>query len=358
MISGFEKTSPIGVELTEEGSKLVERLDFGYEHDIPHTLPGWLKRKVEEPRIFDRGKVKKPEELLRMPKFWVSGDEADHIVTAVMSLTKEQVPLAAQAQLSPEARYAERAMRMVRDYNCRGCHQVGDYGGNIREVVKSQLEASGGDPSSALGLSPPLLYNANARIGEGARVQSDWLHGFLADPSDKIRPWFTLRMPTFHFTEEQLNTLTRGFAGQDKVPFPVDPVPVIDTAQVAAGKDLFDRWQCIKCHVVAGKLPNQDPANMAPDLAKVPERLRADWLHAWLADPGRIQPGTRMPSNFPKNASENAFPEVLGGDQAAQIAAVRAYLLTLGPAGLSPKPAPAPTAVQAAATGDAPGSSR
>ena len=46
-IAGFEKTSPIGVELTEEGSKLVERLDFGFEHGkIPHTLPGWVHRKV------------------------------------------------------------------------------------------------------------------------------------------------------------------------------------------------------------------------------------------------------------------------------------------------------------------------
>ncbi|HET8646123.1 MAG TPA: c-type cytochrome, partial [Vicinamibacteria bacterium] len=41
-IKGFEKANPIGTELTEEGSKLVERLDFGYEHGkIPHTLPGW-----------------------------------------------------------------------------------------------------------------------------------------------------------------------------------------------------------------------------------------------------------------------------------------------------------------------------
>jgi hypothetical protein len=82
--------------------------------------------------------------------------------------------------------------------------------------------------------------------------------------------------------------------------------------------------------VVAGKLPNQEPANMAPDLAKVPERLRAAWLVDWLKDPGRIQPGTRMPANFPEKPEENAFPEVLGGDQEKQIAAVRAYLLTLG----------------------------
>jgi hypothetical protein len=40
-----------------------------------------------------------------------------------------------------------------------------------------------------------------------------------------------------------------------------------------------------------------------------------------------------MPSNFPKDPGENAFPEILGGDQAKQIDAVRAYLLTLGPGG-------------------------
>ena len=77
-ISGFEKASPIGVELTEEGSKLVERLDFGFEEGkIPHTLPGWVHRKVMEPRVFDAGKRKRPEELLRMPKFHATDEEAD-----------------------------------------------------------------------------------------------------------------------------------------------------------------------------------------------------------------------------------------------------------------------------------------
>jgi len=85
--------------------------------------------------------------------------------------------------------------------------------------------------------------------------------------------------------------------------------------------------------VVAGRLPNQEPAFMAPDLANVPSRLRAAWLAQWLADPQKIQPGTRMPSNFPEKPEENAFPEILGGDQHQQIEAVRSYLLTLGPGG-------------------------
>jgi len=333
VIPGFEKASPIGVELTEEGSKLVERLDFGYEHDIPHTLPGWLHRKLIEPRVFDRGKEKKPEELLRMPKFHLAEAEADAIVTAILSLTKEQIPLAAQRQLSAEDRLVERGQRLVRDYNCQGCHQIGEKGGAIQAVVTDQLEKAGGDPLQVQALSPPLLYNAQSRVGEGARVHTPWLHGFLLDPSEKVRPWLELRMPTFEFSEEQVNTLTQYFAAQDRVPYPYEPKPPIEPAMVAAGRDLFGKWQCVKCHVVAGKLPQQEPANMAPDLARVPARLRADWLSQWLAEPSRIMPGTRMPANFPTDPAENAFPEILAGDQKRQIEAVRAYLLTLGPRG-------------------------
>jgi cytochrome c2 len=334
-ISGFEKTSPIGVELTEEGSKLVERLDFGFEEGkIAHTLPAWVHRKLMEPRVFDHDKLKKPDELLRMPKFHFADEEADAIVTAVLSFTKEQVPLAAQKQLSADERYVERGRRLIRNLNCQGCHVVGK-GGTIRAVIESQLEASGGEVLQAQALSPPILYNEKSKIGEGARVQTDWLHGFLANPGNHVRPWLQVRMPTFDFTEEEINTITRYFAAQDGVPYPYEPKPVIAATAAAAGKDLFAKWQCVKCHVVAGKLPNQEPANMAPDLANIPTRLRADWVSRWLADPARIMPGTRMPANFPVKAEENAFPEILGGDQQKQIEAVRAYLLTLGRSGPS-----------------------
>jgi mono/diheme cytochrome c family protein len=333
-IPGFEKTSPIGVELTEEGSKLVERLDFAFEHGkIPHTLPGWVHRKLVEPRVFDRGKVKRPEEMLRMPKFWVSDAEADAIVTGILSFTKEQVPMAAQRQLTADDRYVARGQRLIRDKNCQGCHQIGERGGNYREIVKAHLEASGGDVLQAPGLSPPLLYNEKEKIGEGARVQTEWLHDFIKDPSKKIRPWLDVRMPTFEFNEEEINTVTHYFAALDKVSFPYEQKPQLQAPMVAVGHDLFNKWQCIKCHVVAGRLPNQEPAFMAPDLALVPSRLRSAWLAQWLADPQKVQPGTRMPSNFPEKAEENAFPEILGGDQRQQIEAVRSYLLTLGPGG-------------------------
>ena len=333
-IKGFEKTSPIGVELTEEGSKLVERLDFGFQHGkIPHTLPAWVHLKLMDPRIYDEGKhqTKRPEEWLRMPKFHMSDEEADAVVTAVLSFTKEQVPAAAQKQVSADERYVEDGRRLVREFNCQGCHQIGERGGAIKAVITDNLVRAGGDDMQAGALSPPMLYNDKSKIGEGARVHTDWLHGFLGDPSKKIRPWLDIRMPTFEFTEEQLNAITRYFAAQDKVAYPYEPAPAHDPALVAAGQQLFTKWQCVKCHVVAGKLPEgQEPANMAPDLANVPNRLRADWLAQWLAKPSAIIPGTRMPSNFPADPKQNAFPEFFGGDQKKQIEAVRAYLLTLG----------------------------
>ena len=55
-----------------------------------------------------------------------------------------------------------------------------------------------------------------------------------------------------------------------------------------------------------------------------------------------------MPANFPKNAAENAYPEILGGDQAKQIEAVTQYLMTLGQGAASASPAPPARATTAA----------
>jgi mono/diheme cytochrome c family protein len=238
----------------------------------------------------------------------------------------------------------ERGRRLVRESNCRGCHVIGDQGGAIRAVKASQLEAAASedvfgesDPAAAaadaIALSPPLLYNEESRVGEGSRVQSHWLHEFLRNPSDRVRPWLEIRMPTYGFSELELNTLTHYFASLDLVPYPFEPEAAIDPKLVATGAALFGRAECVKCHVVGGRLPNQPPSNMAPDLARSRDRLRPGWIRSWLLDPQRIVPGTRMPQNFPERPEDNAFPDVLGGDQKAQVDAVTQYLLTLGHGG-------------------------
>jgi mono/diheme cytochrome c family protein len=121
----------------------------------------------------------------------------------------------------------------------------------------------------------------------------------------------------------------------DLVPYPFEPQVDTDPSMVAMGAVLFGRWECVRCHVVAGRLPNQPPGNMAPDLARARERLRPGWIRTWLEDPQRIVPGTRMPQNFPERPEENPYSDILDGDQKAQIEAVTQFLLTLGPGGSS-----------------------
>ena len=51
-IKGFEKAQSIGTDLSEEGSKLVTRLDFAFITDIPHTSKtAWFRTKLHDPRL-------------------------------------------------------------------------------------------------------------------------------------------------------------------------------------------------------------------------------------------------------------------------------------------------------------------
>ena len=47
-IPGFENDKPVGTELTFEGSKLVEKFDFGFI-EIPHSREAWFTQKLKEP---------------------------------------------------------------------------------------------------------------------------------------------------------------------------------------------------------------------------------------------------------------------------------------------------------------------
>jgi transcriptional regulator with XRE-family HTH domain len=56
--------------------------------------------------------------------------------------------------------------------------------------------------------------------------------------------------------------------------------------------------QCFQCHFDDGVAPNADPIAWGPDLVRVRERLREDWVYRWMENPSRIYPGTAMPGNF------------------------------------------------------------
>ena len=117
IIDGFEETKPIGTELTHEGTKPVEKLDFGYIHDIDHTNYAWFEQKLENPRIFDRHKEVSPEDKLIMPNFGFNQTEVEALVTAILSFDEDVVDHSILGDVSSEAILVNEGMKLIKEYN-------------------------------------------------------------------------------------------------------------------------------------------------------------------------------------------------------------------------------------------------
>ncbi len=339
-IHGFETAKPIGTELSEWGSKPVDKLDFGLL-EIEKNRIAWLKQKLHAPRSFDTGRMgvtRSPQELLKMGKFNLTDEQIDQIVTVVTGMTDEKLTPNEARQLTPAEFQIERGRWTVKELNCIGCHIVEAQGGAIRAT------------GIAAGLEPPMLSGTPTQLRQGQRTQPDWLFGFIKSPqTGEIRPWLHVRMPTFGLTDGEANTLVKSFALEGQAQFPYQS-PKIDTApeHLAAGKQLFEQLKCALCHIVEGKalgkplaeIPEEDLPRLAPNLSLAHNRLQRDWLvNKWLPAPLDQVPGTRMPQ-FEYGAA--IAPQVLGGDGRKQIEALVDYVLMLG--------APEPVAQMAPAT--------
>ncbi len=386
-IPGFEQKDRIGTQLGGDegwGSKDVDRLDYGVLENaevaeryaaqwgaerIPHRRPDWARMKLRNPRVFDAGITKKPGERLLMPQFDFTESEVDAATTFLLSLQIGEVPLERRPRPDVEDREADRMRWVARKFNCTGCHTL-DRHEVVLEDGTREWQARGGDLRPWLNRDawPPTLggegrartpderaaHEARARgeaaklkalrpwefpnpVGEGTKAQPAWLFRFLHDPGREVlRPWLATRMPTFPFTETELNILVRGFAAADCVPFPYAlengrPLSDVDRADADA---LFKALQCASCHPTAGAGFKPGEGGLAPDLALGHDRLRREWILLWLDDPALLQPGTRMPPFWRTQGYLSPPPglprEFFGSDSYRQMERISDFVLGLG----------------------------
>lgn len=329
-IPGMETESRIGVELTTFGSKPLEELFFGNHTDIPHTWYDWSYNKLREPRTYQTERI---EQL--MPKFALEDADIRALLVFLASRTEEHVP----EQYRPADRDRERALvegrRVVAKYNCVGCHVIENQGG----AILARYEES---PTMA----PPKLN------GEGAKVQPNWLYGFLKRPIP-LRPWLKLRMPTFGLSDEETSTIVEYFLAQESISIPyvyVDPKSLseefVEAGRLLASPDYFN---CFTCHQQGDRKPEGPAESWAPDLAMAKSRLNPAWIVQWLRNPQALQPGTKMPAFYDFSDDVPDGPEdVLDGDDSKQVEALRDYVLSLNGAESKPVLAevPAPDAME------------
>ncbi len=183
-----------------------------------------------------------------------------------------------------------------------------------------------GDGTWAL-VPPPL-------IGQGNKTQTAWLYDFLLDPHP-IRPAAVLRMPKFNMSSDEARKLVAYFAAVDDVEHPymfdqrTRSEHLIST-EASRPDRLNDALKltvvvCKQCHLIGDFAPAGSTAAMAPNLERIHERLRPDYLRQWLAAPTSILPYTNMPSNFVRAELNNQA--VYHGTSGEQLDAVVDLLL-------------------------------
>jgi cytochrome c551/c552/transcription termination factor NusB len=320
-ISGLEEEGRIGTELTFEGSKPIERLDFalltepaqrgGHEPitdpDDLARLPegpakavwydhkGFFEHKLAEPGIWDKGKIKPETEKLRMPNPHLTKEQVRALTTFLMGSQESGLPANYQYRPLDYRHDIQEGWWIIRKYNCMGCHQ-------LIPGQKTSLMAMARYQDAQEQLPPKLLT-------EGARVDPQWLLAFLADPSlsggkdanrNGVRPYLQVHMPTFSLSENELGKLVRFFQALARQPFPYipDQVPSLTAKETDMARSLFSSpaAPCLKCHATGD--PTHDRTATAPNFLLAKGRLKPDWVERWIIDPQAISPGTSMPSGL------------------------------------------------------------
>ena len=313
VIPGMEKEGRVSVSLSNFGRKKVEEMDFGDTH-VPHTWGDWVSNKLKNARVFQTERI-----IQKMPVFALADSEIAMLRMFLLSQTKDEPDWKYVRTFDKKQQNIEAGRRVAIQYNCQQCHQLEKRGAYLSSIIE---EAA---------YQPPII------TGEGSKVQEQWLHDFLRSPSpvgqNSVRPWVPTRMPTFKFSEDEIAKLQKYFLALSNQEFELRDYKAfaVNTASLPIGKQIFTDFQCLKCHPSGNVSPNSgefSASDLAPNLTKAATRLKPEWIVDWLADPGKIQEGTRMPTFFPDGQSP--LPDVLEGNARKQMESIRDHLWMLG----------------------------
>jgi mono/diheme cytochrome c family protein len=215
-------------------------------------------------------------------------------------------------------------------FNCYACHDRDKIGGVEENINKhfQTVQPEMGDE----GRIPPSL------TGVGAKLNSAYLKKILNEGSHD-RPYMHTRMPKFG--NANVGHLVALYASLDAAePGARVEIKTPMAKFKSAGRDMVgSRFGCVKCHTFAGA---KAEGVQGIDLAIMTQRLKKDWFHNYMTDPGNYRPGTRMPSSFPNG--KTLLDKVLDGKAPTQIEAIWTYLAdgkaAVLPAGMNSKSIP------------------
>ena len=301
-ISGLEEEQRIGTELTKEGSKPIERLDFALlghkaEDEGWETHKGFFEHKLENPAVYDTGKEKAKQDRLKMPNFNFSKPDIDAVTTFLEGSVDSTMPARYFYSPADQRQDIIDGWWVVRKYNCMGCHRV--HVGQTTSL-KPRWRRYGGS----------RLAGAEATHAHRRRRprESRMAHG-LPQQSGPQRERYRSRrrapLPArahayLQFQRRrnpQAGALLPGalFAGCEPFTSPKSSI----RSPIRSGPwhgNLFtsEGAPCLKCHMTMASLEarcRRPPRPTSPWPRK--DRLQPGWTKRWILDPAMMSPRHR-----------------------------------------------------------------
>ena len=171
----------------------------------------------------------------------------------------------------PGAPQLNQGRHLLSRYGCVHCHTVKLPDGKILKPTD--------DP-------PSLEHIAD-------KTTREWIYAWLKDPQAYAS---TTTMPNFKLSDDDARDVS-AFLIANSAPLPGDTTTLSAKASTdpAAGATLYGESFCASCHAVQNAAGNLAGGDVGPELTRVGNKVKPEWLQAWLRNPRSYDAETAMP---------------------------------------------------------------
>ena len=171
----------------------------------------------------------------------------------------------------PGAPQLNQGRHLLSRYGCVHCHTVKLPDGKILKPTD--------DP-------PSLEHIAD-------KTTREWIYAWLKDPQAYAS---TTTMPNFKLSDDDARDVS-AFLIANSAPLPGDTTTLSAKASTdpTAGATLYGESFCASCHAVQNAAGNLVGGDVGPELTRVGNKVKPEWLQAWLRNPRSYDAATAMP---------------------------------------------------------------